>query len=78
MQEIVWTIKYFERGLSKSLKIVIFSFEPSPFLWTKLSKPKGPETSDQLLIKLQVKFRKIPLSVMCNMAKFDYVIRSGF
>ena len=37
-------IRYFEKGLSKSLKKVnfIFSFEPSPFEWTKLSK-KGLE-----------------------------------
>ena len=40
MQEIVLKIRYFEKGLSKSLKKVnfIFSIEPSPFLWTKLSK----------------------------------------
>ena len=32
MQEILLKIRYFERGLSKSLKMVnfIFSFEPSP------------------------------------------------
>ena len=35
--------KIFERGLSESLKKgnFIFSFEPSPFQWTKLSKTKG-------------------------------------
>ena len=33
MQEILLKTRYFERGLSKSLKKVnfIFSFEPSPF-----------------------------------------------
>ena len=42
-QEILLTIRYSERGLSKSLKKVkfIFSFEPSPFKWTNLSKTKG-------------------------------------
>ena len=45
MQEILLKIKYFERGLSKTLKKVnfIFSFEPSTFKWTKLSKKKGLE-----------------------------------
>ena len=34
---------FFERGLSKSLKKgnFVFSSEPSPFQWTKLSKTKG-------------------------------------
>ena len=38
MQEIILKIKYFERGLSKSLEIVNFivSFEPSPLKWTRL------------------------------------------
>ena len=33
MQEILFKIRYFERGLSKTFKKVnfIFSFEPSPF-----------------------------------------------
>ena len=33
MQEILLKVRYFERGLSKSLRKVnfIFSFEPSPF-----------------------------------------------
>ena len=35
--------RYFERGLSKTFKKLnfIFSFQPSPFWWTKLSKAKG-------------------------------------
>ena len=42
MQEIILEVKYFERGLSESLKKgnFIFSFEPSPFQYTKLSKKK--------------------------------------
>ena len=41
-QEILLKIRYFERGLSKTLEKVnfIFSFEPSPFYWTELSKTK--------------------------------------
>ena len=42
MQEIILKARYFERGLSKSLKKgnFIFSFTPSPFQQTKLSKTK--------------------------------------
>ena len=37
MQEIILKIKYFERGLSKSIENVNFvSFEPSPLKWTRL------------------------------------------
>ena len=38
MQDIFLKIRYFERGLSNTLKEVnfIFSFEPSPLYWTKL------------------------------------------
>ena len=43
MQEILLKVRYFERGSSKSLKKgnFIFSFKPSPFQQTKLSKTKG-------------------------------------
>ena len=49
MQKILLKIRYFERGLSKSLKKVnfIFSFEPSLFYGQSYQKQKGPETSDQ-------------------------------
>ena len=42
MQENLLKIRYFERELSKRIKKVnfIFSFEPSLFQWTKLSKTK--------------------------------------
>ena len=42
MQEIRLKVRYFERGLRKSLKKgnFIFSFEPDAFQWTKLSKAK--------------------------------------
>ena len=75
MQEILSKISSFETGLSKSLKIVnfIFSFEPSPFSWTKLSKTNGTGTSDQSLFRLWNKFRKITLLVMCYLTKFDDV-----
>ena len=80
MQEIVLKARYFERGLSKRLKKgnFIFSFEPSPFQQTKLSKTKWTGTSDQSLFRLQNKFRKIRLLVMYYLTKFDDVIQSGF
>ena len=37
-------------------------------------KQKGPGTSDQSLFRLQNKFRKIPLSVMHYVTKFDNAI----
>ena len=37
-------------------------------------KQKEPGTSDQLLFRLQSKFRKIPLVVICFLTKFDDII----
>ena len=42
----------------------IFSFEPNPFNEEDHKKQKRPETSDQSLIRLQNKFRKIPWLVI--------------
>ena len=74
MQKIILKLKYFERGLSKSLKKgnFIFSFEPSPF--QNYQKQKGPGTSDQSLFRLRNKFRKIPLLVMYYLTMFDDVM----
>ena len=41
-------------------------------------KQKGPGTSDQSLLRLQNKFRKIPLLAIYYMTKFDDVIQSSF
>ena len=41
-------------------------------------KQKGPGTSDQSLLRLQNKFRKIPLLAIYYMTKFDGVIQSSF
>ena len=73
MQEILLKIRYFERGLSKSLKKVNFIFlsNPVPFNGQSYQKQKGPETSDQSLFRLQNKFRKIPLLVINYLTKFD-------
>ena len=76
MLEILLKIRYFERGLSKSLKKVnfIFSFEPSPFLWENYQKQKGPGISDQSLFRLQNKFREVPLLIMYYLIKLDDVM----
>ena len=76
MQEIILEIKYFERGLPKSLKKVILFFllNPVPFDRQNYQKQKGPEISDQSLFRLRNKFRKFPLLVMYYLTKFDDVI----
>ena len=79
MQEIILKVRYFDRGLSKSLRKgnFIFSFEPSPFQQTKLLR-KGPGTCDQSLLRLQNKFRKVLLLVMYYLTEFDDIISRGF
>ena len=76
MQEIILKVRYFERGLSKSLKKVTFFClsSPVPFNRQNFQKQKGRETSDQWLFRLQNKFRKIALLVMYYLTKFDDVI----
>ena len=65
-QEIVLEIRYFERGLSKSLKKVNFIFfsNPVPFKGQSYRKQKGPGTSDQSLFRLQNKSKKMSLLVI--------------
>ena len=72
MQEILLKIRYFERGLSKSLEKVtlFFLLIPVPFNGQDHETQKGPGTSDQCLTGLQNKFRKIPLLVMYYLTKF--------
>ena len=66
MQEIILEVRYFEIGLSKTLKKVNFIcfYNPAPFNGQSYQKQKGPGTSVQLLFRLQKKFRKIPLLVI--------------
>ena len=55
MKEILFKIRYFEMGLSKSLKKVIFIFllsNPNPFNGQDYEKQKEPGTSDQSLFRL--------------------------
>ena len=76
MPEIILKVKYFEGGLSKSLKKVTSFFLSNPVLSKRqiYQKQKGPGTSDQSLFRLQSKFRKIPLLVLHYLNKFDDVI----
>ena len=76
MQEILLTVRYFERGLSKSLKKVtlLFLLNPVPFNGQNCNKQKKPGTSDQSFFRLQNKFRKIALLVEYYLTKFDDVI----
>ena len=76
MQEILLKIRYFERGLSKSLKklTLFFLLNPFPFDGQGYQKQKGPETSDQSLFGLQNKFREMPLLVIYYLTKFDDII----
>ena len=82
MREILLKIRYFEIGLSKSLKkvsfILFFLSNPVPLNGQSYQKQKGPETSNQSLFRLENKFRKIPLLVIYYLTKFDDTIKSGF
>ena len=76
MQDILLKIGYFESGISKSLKKVIFIFLSNlvSFNGQDYKKQKGNGPSDKLLFSLQSKFRKILLLVMYYLNKFDEVI----
>ena len=76
MQDILLKIGYFESGISKSLKKVIFIFLSNlvSFNGQDYKKQKGNGTSDKLLFSLQSKFRKMLLLVMYYLNKFDEVI----
>ena len=76
MQEVILKVRYFQRGLSKSLKKVtsFFLSNPVPFNRQNYQKQKGPGTSDQSLFRLRNQFTKIPLLVMCYLTKFDDII----
>ena len=76
MQEILFKIRYFERGLSKSLKklTLFFLSNPVPFNGQSYQKQKGSGTSAQSLFRLPNKFRKIPLLVISYLKKsYDVV-----
>ena len=76
MQEILLKIRYFDRGLLKSLKKVnfIFSFEPSPFNGQSYQEQKGSGTSGRSIFRLRNKCKKIPLFVIYYLTMFDDVM----
>ena len=76
MQEIIFKVRHFERGLSKSLKNVtsFVLLNPVPFNIQNYQKQKEPGTSDQWLFRFQNKLRKIPLLAMYYLTKFNDVI----
>ena len=66
MQEILLKIRYFKKGLSKTLKklTLLFLSNPVPFNQQSYQRQKGFGTSDKLLFLLRNKFRKIPVLIM--------------
>ena len=60
----------------KALKKLTLFFLSNPVLFNGQSyqKQKEPGTSDQLLFRLQNKFRKIPFLVMYYLTKFDGIL----
>ena len=62
-----------KKDYQKALKklTLFFLSNPVPFNGQNYQKQKGPGTSDQLLFRLQKKFRKIPLLVTYYLTKFD-------
>ena len=57
----------------KNLTLFLLS-DQVPFNGQSYQKQKGSGTSDQLLLKLRKKFRKIPLFVLYYLTKFDDVM----
>ena len=60
-------------GYQKVIKNFFVS-NPEPFNGQDCEKQKGTRSSDQTLSRLQDKFWKIPLLMMCYLIKFDDVI----
>ena len=60
-------------------KLPLFVFLNSvPFNGQSYQKQNGSSTSDQLLFRLQNKFRKIALLVIYYLTKFEDAIQNGF
>ena len=76
MQEILFKIRYFERGLSKSFKKLTLFFYSNPVLFNgqNYQKQKGSGTSEHSLLMVRNKFKNIPLFVIHYLTKFDDVM----
>ena len=62
----------YQKALKRST--LLFLLKPIPFNAQSYQKQKGPGTSDQLLLRLQNKFRKIPFLIIHYLTKFNDVI----
>ena len=71
---------FLKEDYQKPLKnsTLFFLPNPVPFNVQSYQKQKGPGTNDQLLLRLQNLFRKIPLLVMYYLTNFDDVISSSW
>ena len=69
-----------KKGYQKALKklTLIFLLNPILFKGQSYQKQKGTETSHQLLLRSQNKFRKIPVFVIYYLTKFDDIMESSF
>ena len=63
----------YQKGFTKLLTL-FFLLNPVLLNGEEYEKQKGPGTSDQLVFRLQNKFRKFPLLVMYYLIKFNYVM----
>ena len=75
-QEILFKIRYFQRGYQKALKklTLFFLLNPVPFNRQSYRKQKGPGTSDQSIFRSQKKVQKNPLFVIYYLTKFDEIM----
>ena len=64
-------LKDYQKGLKKLISF--FLSNAIPFNEQSYLKQKGSGTSDQLLFRLQNKFRKIHLLVIYYLSKFDNI-----
>ena len=76
MQEILLKIGTLEEDYQKAFKklTLFFLLNPVSFNGQSYQKQKGPGTSDQLLFRLQNKFRKISVLFIYYLIKFDDII----
>ena len=76
MHEIISKEDILKEDYQKAFKKVtsFFLLNPVSFNRQNHQKQKGPGTSDQSLVRLRNKFRKIPLLVMYYLTKFDDII----
>ena len=76
MQEILLKSDILKKDYRKALKkVTLFFFRTQSLSIVKIiNKKKSPGTSDQSLLILRNKFRKIPLLGMYYLTKFDDVI----